>query len=83
MVKIVNIEPELEIITAENGEEIVTWDLIIKRRAHRALQLYREYLGEPTADDIAWLENECYKDKEQTSYIEGAIKTSREIFEHI
>ena len=72
--QIVNIEPELEIITAENGEEIVTWDSIIKRRAHRALQLYREYLGEPTADDIAWLENECYKDKEQTLDIEGAIK---------
>ena len=72
--QIVNIEPELETITAENGEEIVTWDSIIKRRARRALQLYREYLGEPTADDIAWLENECYKDKEQTLDIEGAIK---------
>lgn len=72
--QIVTLEPELEIITAENGERIITWESIIKRRVYRALQLYREHIGEPSADDIAWLESECYKDKEQMLDIEGAIK---------
>lgn len=67
-------ERELEAAQSSNGEKIISWEEIIAKRTQGVLQLYREYIGEPSADDIAWLKRECLKDKEQMIDIEAAIK---------